>query len=94
MGEIEQNTAKFSLSDRQIPIHTSLGEDARHPHLLLDGQRHAEVLGDLLEVVVALQPLEHLRDERIDLAAQLVLLQPDDDQRFFRIGRRQRAQSS
>jgi multidrug efflux pump subunit AcrB len=29
LGEIEQNTAKFSLSDRQIPIHTSLGEDAR-----------------------------------------------------------------
>ncbi|MBV9884327.1 MAG: efflux RND transporter permease subunit [Sphingomonadaceae bacterium] len=29
LGEIEQNTAKFSLSDRQIPIHTALGEDAR-----------------------------------------------------------------
>jgi multidrug efflux pump subunit AcrB len=28
-GEIEQNSAKFSLSDRQIPIRVSLNEDAR-----------------------------------------------------------------
>ncbi|WP_298306292.1 efflux RND transporter permease subunit [uncultured Erythrobacter sp.] len=29
LGEIEQNAAKFSLSDRQIPIEVKLGEDAR-----------------------------------------------------------------
>jgi multidrug efflux pump subunit AcrB len=29
LGEIEQNAAKFSLSDRQIPINVKLGEDAR-----------------------------------------------------------------
>ena len=29
LGEIEQNSAKFSLADRQIPIHTSLGENSR-----------------------------------------------------------------
>jgi len=29
LGEIEQNTAKFSLSDRQIPIRSALDEDAR-----------------------------------------------------------------
>jgi multidrug efflux pump subunit AcrB len=29
LGEIEQNSAKFSLSDRQIPIQVSLPEDAR-----------------------------------------------------------------
>ena len=29
LGDIEQNSAKFSLSDRQIPIRVSLGEDAR-----------------------------------------------------------------
>src|SRR5690606_21069187 len=29
LGEIEQNTAKFSLSDRQIPIRSALDQDAR-----------------------------------------------------------------
>jgi multidrug efflux pump subunit AcrB len=29
LGEIEQNAAKFSLSDRQVPITVSLSEDAR-----------------------------------------------------------------
>jgi multidrug efflux pump subunit AcrB len=29
LGEIDQNTAKFSLSDRQIPIRTALDQDAR-----------------------------------------------------------------
>jgi multidrug efflux pump subunit AcrB len=29
LGDIDQNTAKFSLSDRQIPIRTLIGEDAR-----------------------------------------------------------------
>ena len=29
LGEIEQNSAKFSLSDRQVPIQVSLSEDAR-----------------------------------------------------------------
>jgi len=29
LGEIEQNAAKFSLSDRQIPIMVKLGDDAR-----------------------------------------------------------------
>jgi multidrug efflux pump subunit AcrB len=29
MGDIDQNVAKFSLSDRQIPIRVSLDEDAR-----------------------------------------------------------------
>ncbi|MGE5562518.1 MAG: efflux RND transporter permease subunit [Bacillota bacterium] len=29
LGDIEQNSAKFSLSDRQIPIQVSLGEDQR-----------------------------------------------------------------
>ena len=29
LGDIEQNSAKFSLSDRQIPIQVSLDEDAR-----------------------------------------------------------------
>jgi multidrug efflux pump subunit AcrB len=29
LGEIEQNSAKFSLSDRQVPITVSLSEDAR-----------------------------------------------------------------
>jgi len=29
MGDIEQNSAKFSLSDRQVPITVSLSEDAR-----------------------------------------------------------------
>jgi len=29
IGDIEQNSARFSLSDRQIPIIVSLGEDAR-----------------------------------------------------------------
>ncbi len=29
LGEIEQNAAKFSLSDRQIPINVKLGEEAR-----------------------------------------------------------------
>ena len=29
LGDIEQNSAKFSLSDRQIPITVSLSEDAR-----------------------------------------------------------------
>jgi multidrug efflux pump subunit AcrB len=29
LGDIEQNSAKFSLSDRQIPIQVSLSEDAR-----------------------------------------------------------------
>jgi len=29
LGEIEQNAAKFSLSDRQIPINVKLGENAR-----------------------------------------------------------------
>lgn len=29
LGEIEQNAAKFSLSDRQIPIFVKLGDDAR-----------------------------------------------------------------
>ena len=29
LGDIEQNSAKFSLSDRQIPIDVSLAEDAR-----------------------------------------------------------------
>ena len=29
LGDIEQNSAKFSLSDRQVPIQVSLSEDAR-----------------------------------------------------------------
>ena len=29
LGDIEQNSAKFSLSDRQVPIKVSLSEDAR-----------------------------------------------------------------
>jgi len=29
LGDIEQNSAKFSLSDRQIPIHVALSKDAR-----------------------------------------------------------------
>jgi multidrug efflux pump subunit AcrB len=29
LGDIEQNSAKFSLSDRQVPIHVSLSESAR-----------------------------------------------------------------
>jgi multidrug efflux pump subunit AcrB len=29
LGDIEQNSAKFSLSDRQVPIQVSLAEDAR-----------------------------------------------------------------
>jgi multidrug efflux pump subunit AcrB len=29
LGDIDQNSAKFSLSDRQIPIRVALGEDAR-----------------------------------------------------------------
>ncbi len=29
LGEIEQNSAKFSLSDRQVPINVSLSENAR-----------------------------------------------------------------
>ena len=29
MGDIEQNSAKFSLSDRQVPIQVSLSENAR-----------------------------------------------------------------
>ncbi len=29
LGEIDQNSAKFSLNDRQIPIRVQLGEDAR-----------------------------------------------------------------
>ncbi len=29
LGDIDQNTAKFSLSDRQIPIRVMLGEDSR-----------------------------------------------------------------
>ncbi|MGF1549929.1 MAG: efflux RND transporter permease subunit [Sphingomonadaceae bacterium] len=29
IGDIDQNTAKFSLADRQIPIRVSFGEDAR-----------------------------------------------------------------
>ena len=29
LGEIEQNSAKFSLSDRQVPIQVSLSENAR-----------------------------------------------------------------
>src|SRR5258708_28943817 len=29
LGEIEQNSAKFSLSDRQVPITVSLSENAR-----------------------------------------------------------------
>ena len=29
LGDIEQNSAKFSLSDRQVPIHVSLSETAR-----------------------------------------------------------------
>jgi multidrug efflux pump subunit AcrB len=29
LGDIEQNSAKFSLSDRQVPIHVSLSENAR-----------------------------------------------------------------
>ena len=30
MGDIDQNSAKFSLSDRQIPIRVSLAEESRH----------------------------------------------------------------
>ena len=30
MGEIDQNSAKFSLSDRQIPIRVALSEESRH----------------------------------------------------------------
>jgi multidrug efflux pump subunit AcrB len=30
MGDIDQNSAKFSLSDRQIPIRVALAEDSRH----------------------------------------------------------------
>jgi multidrug efflux pump subunit AcrB len=30
IGEIDQNAAKFSLSDRQVPIRVSLSEDSRH----------------------------------------------------------------
>jgi multidrug efflux pump subunit AcrB len=29
LGDIDQNSAKFSLSDRQIPIRVALAEDAR-----------------------------------------------------------------
>jgi hydrophobe/amphiphile efflux-1 (HAE1) family protein len=29
LGELDQNSAKFSLADRQVPIRVSLGEDAR-----------------------------------------------------------------
>ena len=29
MGDIEQNSAKFSLADRQVPITVSLSENAR-----------------------------------------------------------------
>ena len=29
LGDIEQNSAKFSLSDRQVPIQVSLSENAR-----------------------------------------------------------------
>ena len=29
LGDIEQNSAKFSLADRQVPIQVSLSEDAR-----------------------------------------------------------------
>ena len=29
LGDIEQNSAKFSLSDRQVPIHVSLADDQR-----------------------------------------------------------------
>jgi len=30
LGDIDQNSAKFSLADRQIPIRVSLSEDSRH----------------------------------------------------------------
>ena len=30
LGELDQNSAKFSLADRQVPIHVSLGEDTCH----------------------------------------------------------------
>jgi multidrug efflux pump subunit AcrB len=30
IGDIDQNSAKFSLSDRQIPIRVALSEDSRH----------------------------------------------------------------
>jgi multidrug efflux pump subunit AcrB len=36
LGDIEQNSAKFSLSDRQVPIQVSLSEDARKDLSILE----------------------------------------------------------
>jgi len=46
MGEIEQNSAKFSLSDRQIPIRVSLKEDSRRDLSTIENLPVPTVRGD------------------------------------------------
>jgi multidrug efflux pump subunit AcrB len=45
LGEIEQNSAKFSLTDRQVPIRVSVAEDARRDISLIENMPVATTAG-------------------------------------------------
>ena len=65
LGDIEQNSAKFSLSDRQVPIQVSLSENARRDIQTLENLPVPTSSGGSV-------PLKAVADDRLRL-------RPDDD---------------
>src|SRR3546814_6500130 len=53
IGDIDQNSAKFSLSDRQIPIRVSIAEESRKNLANIRSEEHTSELQSLMRISYA-----------------------------------------
>src|SRR3546814_3562710 len=53
IGDIDQNSAKFSLSDRQIPIRVAVAENSRRDLATIRSEEHTSELQSLMRISYA-----------------------------------------